>query len=195
MRRRRTTHTASTTLVVKTFCVAVTTVAVVACGGSGRERVESPPSAKTVQSCDALCTKRSACGASAAADAERCKERCTTNEAVRKVEALRAEVADDIMGCITAHACDPDLAALGKRCVLDAVKKATASAKVKALCGKLENAFSSCEQMNWRAACTDELKIFADEDLDGFNDCIDRSCRSGTGCFRETEHALLTKRR
>jgi hypothetical protein len=148
-----------------------------------------------VASCDALCNKRKECSSAAAADSEPCKARCTSSEAVRKVEALRPEVSEQITGCITANACDSDLAATGKRCLSETVSKVPASAKVKTLCAKLEDAFSSCQQLNWKAACQDELKLFAAEDLDVCGDCIDRSCKSGTACFRETEHALLTKRR
>jgi hypothetical protein len=169
---------------------AVFVVALVACGGRGRVAA-TPPSAKLVKSCEAFCDKRKEC--SAPADAAQCATRCSTGESVRVIDAFRPEASEKIWACITPKACE-DLGPTAKRCFHEVATKLPASPKVRSLCAKLEDAFASCGAP-WATPCVEDLSLFADEDLDGFTECIDRSCKSGVACFRSTEHELLTKAR
>jgi hypothetical protein len=179
---------ASRSILVKALGCCVVVVVAVACGGSGR--AASAPSARLTKSCDTLCEKRGTCGG--AADFERCKTRCSTSEAFRKIDAFKAEASDQMWSCLTANVCDPDHEAMGKRCVHEVAQKLPLTPKAKSMCAKLEDAFASCGAP-WATPCTEELRFFDDADLDGFGECVDRSCRSGVACFRSAEHALLSR--
>ena len=174
-------------LVVRAFGAGAFVLVIVACGPG---QASGPPSARIVQACASLCEKGKAC--KVAVDVERCKSRCSASEAIRNVEVFRPDAADAMLACMTASACESDKEAFGKRCTHDAALSLPVSPKVKALCSKLEDAFAACGT-KWLAPCTEELRFFADQDLDGFGECVDRSCRGGANCFREAEHAILTK--
>jgi hypothetical protein len=168
--------------------LATAAVVLVSCGGG---RAATPPSARMTKACEGLCEKRKQCGS--AADVERCLSRCSTSEALHKIDAFKAEASDAMWACLSANVCDPDHEAIGKRCVHEVAQKLPLSPKVDSLCAKLEDAFASCGAP-WATPCREELRLFAEEDLGGFPECVDRSCRSGINCFREAEHAILTKR-
>jgi hypothetical protein len=174
-------------LLVRAFGAGAFLLVIVACGPG---EASSPPSARILQACDGLCEKGKEC--KGAIDVERCKSRCSAAESIRRVESFRPEASDAMLACLTANVCEPDHDAMGKRCVHDVAQKLTVSPKVKALCVKLEDAFAACGT-KWNAPCTEELRLFADQDLDGFGECVDRSCRGGANCFREAEHAILAK--
>lgn len=174
-------------LVVRTFGVGAYVLVIVACGPG---QASTPPSARILKACDALCEKAKDC--KGALDIERCKSRCSTTDSMRKVEAFRPEAGDAMLACVTANVCEPEREAADKRCAHEVAQKLPVSPKVKALCAKLEDAFASCST-RWVTPCTEELRFFADQDLDGFGECVDRSCRGGANCFREAEHAILTK--
>lgn len=169
----------------------VVTGIVAGCGASGRV-ASSPPSEKLTQACDAFCTKRASCDAKF--EKEACKARCTTSAAFRKVEALKREATNSILECLVANACDADLQARGQDCYRATAKALPTSPRVKHLCAKLEDAFVSCNA-TWKTPCIDDLKVFEDADLADFDECINRSCRSGMACFRSAEDKLLSRTR
>ena len=169
------------------FC-GIGAVVLAACGPG---KASTPPSARITKACDDLCDKRKQCGS--AAEVERCRSNCATSEALRRIESFRPEASDAMWACLSANVCEPDHEAIGKRCVHEVAQKLPLTPKVKSLCAKLEDAFASCGAP-WTTPCNEELRLFAEEDLAGFPECVDRSCRSGVSCFREAEHAILTKR-
>ena len=154
------------------------------------EMSSSPPSARILKACDGLCEKGKEC--KGALDVERCKSRCSSAESIRKIESFRQEAGDAMLACLTANVCEPDHEALGKRCVHEVAQSLPVTPKLKAVCAKLEDAFAACGT-KWITPCTEELRFFADQDLDGFGECVNRSCKGGANCFREAEHAILTK--
>lgn len=162
----------------------------VACGGS--DRSATPPSARMTKACEGLCDKAKECGG--AVDVERCRSRCSSSAALRKIEAFKVEASDPMWACLTANVCERDHDALGKRCFHEVAQRLPVSPKLKSLCAKLEDAFASCEAP-WATPCTEELRVFAEADLDGFSECLGRQCRSGVHCFRTAEHDLLDKPR
>ena len=162
-------------------------VVAMACGPT---RAETPASPKLTQMCDSLCGKRASCEKGFEASA--CKTRCTTYEALRRIEAFRGDAGDRILECVNKDACAADLGEAAKRCANEIGKTLPVSDKAKALCAKLEPQFRDCN-IAWETPCTQELSFYEPADLGVFDECVDRQCRGGRACFAEAEHALLSK--
>lgn len=166
----------------------VAAAAVVACGGGSVAK--TPPSAKISQFCETTCARRHECNA--AFDAGVCKTRCTTLEAVRKIEAFKPEATDAMLTCITANACDAELGIKARDCANGVARKLPVTPKAKAICAKLESAFADCGAP-WATPCTAELSLFPESEIGIFEECANRQCRTGLHCFRDAEDSLLTR--
>jgi hypothetical protein len=169
--------------------LAIGAVVLAACGPS---RASTPATPGVMQGCQQICEKAKQCGDQAGADPDHCVSNCSSLEAARRIETFKPEAIQPMWDCIGASFCSKDRRGAGARCVHEVAQKLPLSPKVKALCAKLEYAFSSCE-FSWKTPCSEELRFFPDADLDGFNECIDRPCRSGSKCVNEAEEALVTK--
>ena len=153
-------------------------------------KAETPASPKLVQTCDSICAKRASCEKGFSAEA--CNKRCTTYESVRDVEGFRGDVGDRILDCLAKDACAEDLGAATNKCAAEVGKTLPRTDKVKSLCGKLESQFRDCN-LTWKIPCPDLLSLYDPADLGAFDECVDRQCRGGSACFRETGHTLQRK--
>ena len=169
--------------------VAVSCVLFALIAACGQKQAETPASPRLAGACDAICAKRAGCDAKFEAGA--CRTRCTTYESLRRSESFRDGAGDSFLTCLTTHACDPDLGAAGNACAVEVSNRLAPSAKAKALCAKLEPQFRDCNA-TWAVPCLAELNLFSDQDLAGFDECVDRQCRNGATCFRGAEERALS---
>ena len=112
----------------------------------------------------------------------------------RRFEAFRPAATDLFLACLSTNACEKDFTAKAKACAGEVPKKLPAGPRAKALCAKLEPQLADCGT-TWKVTCVDDLTLFAEEDLGVFDECVGRSCRSSTSCFRAAEDGLVNRKR
>lgn len=152
-------------------------------------KAEAPASPKLAQTCDALCKKRGSCDPKF--DVTACNQRCTTSEAVRKLEGYRGDAGDKILECASKQCGEIDTVL--HTCAQEVASTFPPSDKAKALCAKIEPQFRDCN-IKLQTPCLTSLTLLDPADLGKFDECVDRQCRNGRVCYEEAEHQVLMKR-
>jgi hypothetical protein len=168
---------------------------VVACGGT--QHSVTPASPKLNQACDAIGAKIHECQPKR--DIAEFKADCTSKDIFRFFDSVHPdEVSNQVFACFTASACEAKFGESVGPCEAEAVKSIPLSPRAKTLCDKLEHTYSDCSRSGgsaFKTPCNVEMRLYADQDLGLFENCLDRNCRSGMQCFNEAQYSIWSRPR